>query len=92
MEKLVSQFVKAASDIPSLTVTQFATIFGVFHTDNNVKNFGDAASQDMSLFRSRYKRLIEKDILTPPSPYETFFLSAAHDESDITRLVSALAL
>jgi len=70
-----------------LRLNCFGTIFSIFYTPSEVKNYSDSMRQDLNLFKKAYRRLIERDILFPPSCFEVCFTSLCHNEADIETIL-----
>ncbi len=62
------------------------SLFSVFHTANSVENYEQAQGQSSSSFRELYAKLLSNNILMPPSPLESAFLSLSHDRKDLDHL------
>jgi glutamate-1-semialdehyde 2,1-aminomutase len=70
---------------------QFAgTMFSVFFTDAPVRNYDEARGQDLPAFRAFFHAMLERGVYLPPSAFEAWFLSAAHDDGAIGRILDAL--
>lgn len=87
MEEKINAFVHEFRKKSRLTLNHLSTVFSIFYTENPVKDFTDAAKQESTLFKSYYKKIISKNILLPPSMFETSFLSIHHDTSDLSTLL-----
>jgi len=82
---------KALSDagVPH-TVQSAGTMFSVFFADGPVRDFDDAQRQDTVAFAAFFHAMLERGVHLPPSAYETWFVSAAHDERAVQHVVDAL--
>lgn len=69
-----------------LTLNVFSTIFSIFYTEKEVKNYEDAKIQNFELFKKIYVNLLKNDVLFPPSCFEACFLSKEHTEKDLEKL------
>ncbi|MBA3744724.1 glutamate-1-semialdehyde 2,1-aminomutase [Sporichthya sp.] len=70
---------------------QFAgTMFSVFFTDAPVRNYDEARTQDLGAFKAFFHTMLERGVYLPPSAFEAWFLSAAHDDEAINRILDAL--
>ncbi len=70
---------------------QFAgTMFSVFFTASPVHNYDDAKTQRTDRFAAFFHEMLARGVYLPASAYETWFLSAAHDEEAIGRVLEAL--
>src|SRR5690348_4172717 len=56
-------------------------MFSIFFTDQAaVRNYADAAQQDTEAFKAFFHAMLEQGVYLPPSAFEVWFLSAAHDD------------
>lgn len=62
------------------TVNRVGSMFTVFFTSGPVENYNDAKRSDLKLFARFFKNLLKNGVLIPPSQFEAWFLSTAHDE------------
>ncbi len=71
---------------------QFAeSMFSVFFTGlDRVRNFDDAQQQDLDAFAAFFHSMLAQGVYLPPSAYEVWFLSAAHDDAAIEQVLAAL--
>jgi glutamate-1-semialdehyde 2,1-aminomutase len=65
----------------------FSVFFGV--TDP-VRDFGAARSQSSAAYAAFFHAMLSGGVYLPPSPFEAWFLSAAHDGEAISRIADAL--
>ncbi len=65
-------------------------LFSVFFTADPVTDFAGAQTQDTSAYRAFFHSMLDQGVYLPPSAYEAWFLSAAHDEEALTRVAEAL--
>lgn len=63
-------------------------MFTQFFTDINISNYTQAASADKNRFNKYFKLMLEKGIYLAPSPFESTFLSAVHDQKDLDRTLN----
>jgi glutamate-1-semialdehyde 2,1-aminomutase len=74
---------------------QFAgTMFSVFFLldpgAGAVLDYQGARAQDLDAFRGFFHAMLDRGVYLPPSAFEAWFLSAAHDDRALDRVVSAL--
>ncbi|MET9019818.1 glutamate-1-semialdehyde 2,1-aminomutase [Actinopolymorpha sp. NPDC004070] len=74
---------------------QFAgNLFSIFFVDPTevprVRNFADARSQAQHRHRAFFHAMLDGGVHLPPSAFEVWFVSAAHDEEALERIASAL--
>lgn len=91
-ERLTYGLRRAASEakVP-MQVHQVGGMVGLFFRDEPVRSFRDAADTDDLAFRSFFAGMLERGIYLPPSRFEAFFLSSAHEEKDIDETIAAAA-
>lgn len=66
------------------------SMFSVFFTDREVRDYDDARTQDTAAHAAFFQSMLEAGIHLPPSAFEAWFLSAAHTEPILDRIVAAL--
>jgi len=64
-------------------VNNLASMFQLFFTETPVYDYATVKTSDTNKFMTYHKKLLEKGIFTPPSQFETCFLSSAHSQQDI---------
>ena len=62
--------------------SMFSVFFGV-PADVEVADFAGARRQDERRFRAFFHAMLARGVYLPPSAYETWFVSAAHDEAAV---------
>jgi glutamate-1-semialdehyde 2,1-aminomutase len=65
-------------------------LFSVFFTDTDVVDFSSASTTSTKQYAAFFHAMLERGIYLPPSAYEAWFLSAAHDDAAIDRILDAL--
>ncbi len=55
-----------------------------------VRDFGQARSQSGAAYAAFFHAMLDGGVYLPPSPYEAWFVSAAHDETAIAKIADAL--
>jgi glutamate-1-semialdehyde 2,1-aminomutase len=55
-----------------------------------VRDFGQARSQSGSAYAAFFHAMLDGGVYLPPSPFEAWFVSAAHDERAIATVAAAL--
>ncbi|NYG58883.1 glutamate-1-semialdehyde 2,1-aminomutase [Nocardioides daedukensis] len=66
------------------------TMFSVFFRDGEVRNFDDANAQSLPAYTAFFHSMLDAGVYLPPSAYETWFLSGAHDDRAIQTVLDAL--
>lgn len=70
---------------------QFAgTMFSVFFTDEAVTDYAAAKRQDTERFKAFFHAMLAQGVYLPPSAFEAWFVSAAHDSGAVERIAAAL--
>ncbi|MDO5711179.1 MAG: glutamate-1-semialdehyde 2,1-aminomutase [Micrococcales bacterium] len=70
---------------------QFAgSMFSVFFRDREVADYDDARDQDVPAFAAFFHAMLEGGVHLPPSAYESWFVSAAHDDEAVEAVLAAL--
>jgi glutamate-1-semialdehyde 2,1-aminomutase len=79
-----------AAGVPHV-VQSAGSMFSVFFTTRDaVRDYTDAGDQDTAAYAAFFHSMLEQGVYLPPSAFEVWFLSAAHDERALDRVVSAL--
>jgi glutamate-1-semialdehyde 2,1-aminomutase len=55
-----------------------------------VRDFGSARGQSAASYAAFFHAMLDGGVYLPPSPYEAWFLSAAHDDEALNRIAEAL--
>ncbi|WP_405585920.1 glutamate-1-semialdehyde 2,1-aminomutase [Streptomyces sp. NBC_01190] len=65
-------------------------MFSVFFTDHEVRDFEDAKRQEAFRFTAFFHAMLARGVYLPPSAFESWFVSTAHDERAVARIAAAL--
>ncbi|WP_231248742.1 glutamate-1-semialdehyde 2,1-aminomutase [Nocardioides furvisabuli] len=79
----------AAAGVPHV-VQAAGTMFSVFFRDEAVRNFAEASTQDTAAYAAFFHSMLHQGVYLPPSAYEAWFVSAAHDERAVSTVLDAL--
>lgn len=79
----------AAAGVPH-RVQATGTMFSVFFADLAVRDFADASTQDTAAYAAFFHAMLDAGVYLPPSAYEAWFLSAAHDDRAVQTVLDAL--
>jgi glutamate-1-semialdehyde 2,1-aminomutase len=60
-----------------------------FFTSGAVNNFDDASKSDTVRFGKFHRAMMESGAWLPPSQFEAAFLSTAHGQAEVDRLLDA---
>ena len=64
----------------------------LFRSTDPVRDFGAARSQSSAAYAAFFHAMLDNGVYLPPSPFEAWFLSAAHDDEALNRLADALPI
>ncbi|MEV6580608.1 glutamate-1-semialdehyde 2,1-aminomutase [Streptomyces sp. NPDC051582] len=67
-----------------------SNMFSVFFTEDEVKNYDDAKKQESFRFNGFFHSMLSQGVYLPPSAFESWFVSTAHDERAVERIAAAL--
>jgi glutamate-1-semialdehyde 2,1-aminomutase len=79
----------AAEGVPH-TLQRAGSLFSVFFRDAPVEHYGQAQDQASFRYAAFFHAMLDQGVYLPPSAYEAWFVSAAHDEDAIARIATAL--
>jgi glutamate-1-semialdehyde 2,1-aminomutase len=71
-------------------VQSTGTMFSVFFCDGPVRDFDDAKRTDETAYAAFFHAMLDQGVYLPPSAYETWFVSASHDERAVQAIADAL--
>ncbi|MBM7508774.1 glutamate-1-semialdehyde 2,1-aminomutase [Nocardioides salarius] len=72
------------------TIQSTGTMFSVFFSEGPVRDFDDASRTDTAAYGAFFHAMLERGVYLPPSAYEAWFLSAAHDDRAVQTVLDAL--
>jgi glutamate-1-semialdehyde 2,1-aminomutase len=81
----------AAAGVPH-RLQRAGNLFSVFFTEDQVTDFAGAQKQNTAAYGAFFHSMLEQGVYLPPSAYEAWFLSAAHDDDALSRIADALPL
>ena len=79
-----------AKGIP-LQVPQVGSMFSLFFNERPVQNYDQAIASNGDLYRKVFRYALDHGVYLAPSPYETAFLSTAHEGRDIEQACTVFA-
>ena len=74
-------------------VQSTGTMFSIFFTagtDGRVRDFADASTTDAAAYAAFFHAMLDAGVYLPPSAYEAWFLSSAHDDRAVSTVLDAL--
>ncbi len=66
------------------------SMFSVYFRDGAVRTYDDARDQDTAAFGRFFHAMLDAGVYLPPSAFESWFVSGAHDDAAVERVVAAL--
>ena len=76
----------------AVTVNQFGSLLTVFFTDRPVHCYADATTSDTAKFATFFSTMLANGVHLPPSQFECWFLSTAHSQDDLDKVLAAADL
>lgn len=73
----------------AMQTTVVGGMWGFFFSDTPVTDFATARRSDTGRFRRFFHACLDRGVYLPPSPFESCFVSLAHDEACIEQTVAA---
>jgi len=73
-------------------VQRVGSLLTLFFGVNEVRDFRDTSGLDGEAFARFFRAMIERGVNLPPSQYEAWFVSLAHGDAEIERVVAAATL
>ncbi|MCS7150136.1 MAG: glutamate-1-semialdehyde 2,1-aminomutase [Caldimicrobium sp.] len=70
-------------------VTRFKSMLTLFFTSKEVSNFQDALTSDTDKFALFWQGMLKRGVYLPPSQFEAWFVSLAHNEDHIEKTIEA---
>ena len=91
---LVEAVAKALTEAGVPHVVQAGgNMFSAFLFDDDiteVRDFADASAQNVGRYKAFFHAMLDQGVYLPPSAFEAWFLSSAHDDAALDRVASAL--
>ncbi len=79
----------AAEQGIGLTTNRVGSMFTWFFTPNPVTDFASASASDTARFARFHRGMMERGVWLPPSQYEAAFVSTAHGEDEVEKVLAA---
>jgi glutamate-1-semialdehyde 2,1-aminomutase len=78
-----------AASVPH-TIQWAGSMFSVFFRDAAVTGYDEARDQDTDAFRRFFHAMLAQGVHLPPSAFESWFVSASHDDAAVEHVLAAL--
>lgn len=72
------------------TVQWAGSMFSIFFREGPVRSYDEAKTQDLDAFRRFFHAMLDQGVHLPPSSFEAWFVSAAHDDAAVAHVLEAL--
>ncbi len=79
----------AAAGVPHC-LQRAGTLFSVFFTEGPVTDYAAAREQSTVAFAAFFHAMLDGGVYLPPSAFEAWFVSGAHDDESLSRIEAAL--
>lgn len=73
-----------------IVVSRAGSLFSLAFREGPVRDYDDARDQESWRYRAFFASMLDDGVSLPPSVFEAWFLSAAHDEEAVGRVLEAL--
>jgi glutamate-1-semialdehyde 2,1-aminomutase len=68
----------------------FSVFFGPLAAASGVRDYAQAQAQETFRYTALFHSMLESGVNLPPSVFEAWFVSAAHDDAAVNRILEAL--
>jgi glutamate-1-semialdehyde 2,1-aminomutase len=65
-------------------------LFSIFFREGAPRDYDEARTQESWRYAAFFHAMLDHGVYLPPSAFEAWFVSAAHDDNALDRLVAAL--
>ena len=79
-----------AAEGVAMTVSRAGSLFSLAFRDGLVRDYDDARDQETWRYSAFFSSLLAQGVSLPPSVFEAWFLSAAHTDREVERIIAAL--
>ncbi|MDB4835224.1 glutamate-1-semialdehyde 2,1-aminomutase [Cyclobacteriaceae bacterium] len=70
-------------------INHVGSMYNLFFTDKEVKDFDAAKACDMELFGKYFQAMLKNGVYLPPSQYETYFVSSLINDELVDKILTA---
>jgi glutamate-1-semialdehyde 2,1-aminomutase len=79
----------AAAGVPH-RLQRAGNLFSIFFAEHEVTNYDQARGQSTAAFAAFFHAMLDAGVYLPPSAFEAWFVSAAHDDQALETIAAAL--
>jgi glutamate-1-semialdehyde 2,1-aminomutase len=69
--------------------TRVGSMACIFFSETGVTNYEQACKCDTNMFAMFFGEMLDRGVVLPPSQFETWFVSTAHDEDCVQKTIDA---
>lgn len=80
----------ARHGVPAVVHQRGGAVCAFFTREPEVRDFGGVQRSDARAFATFFRSMLAQGVLLPPSPYEVWYVSAAHGEEEIDKTLQAV--
>jgi glutamate-1-semialdehyde 2,1-aminomutase len=90
--RTVANLVSDALEVEGVAhrINTAGSLFSVFFCDHVVVDYATATRQNVLQFKAFFHEMLRRGVYLPPSAYEAWFVSAAHDDGALERIADAV--
>ena len=81
---------RAAARRRSAPAAARGNLFSIFFAEHQVTNYDQARGQSVAAYAAFFHGMLDAGVYLPPSAFEAWFVSAAHDDEALERIGAAL--
>ncbi len=71
------------------SINRLGSMFSIFCSESDIRGYADVMTCDTEFYACLFNALLEEGVYFPPSQFETCFVSAAHDLTDMEKTIIA---
>ena len=80
---------EAGMNVAGASVARVGSLLTIFFREEPPRNFREAKASDTARFARFFHSMLDAGIVLPPSQFEAWFVSAAHDDAVISATLEA---
>jgi len=84
----IKDIFKTSND--KVQINQVGSMFTIFFSGSPISDYATAKLSNTSKYAAFFKYMLNSGILLPPSQFETVFVSTAHNNQDIRKIIDAV--
>jgi glutamate-1-semialdehyde 2,1-aminomutase len=81
---------ETAIQVPRASIARAGSLMTLFFRDEPPCNFAEAKESDTEAFARFFHAMLERGVVLPPSQFEAWFVSAAHDDAVVDATLQAV--